>query len=71
MNTNNLTWFCILALAQVAIKLKRRAFELLGIHPYDETFADGLQVTVPRDTWSINACIYQHKGTRRETLTRP
>ena len=24
--------------------LKKRAFDLLGIHPYDETFADGLQI---------------------------
>jgi hypothetical protein len=30
--------------SEVAMRLKRRCFELLGIRPYEETWADGLQV---------------------------
>ena len=30
--------------SKVALRLKRRAFDLLGIFPYDETLADGLQI---------------------------
>eukprot|EP01041_Mallomonas_annulata_P007927 gene7927-16219_t len=30
--------------SEVAMLLKRRSFELLGIQPYDETYADGLQI---------------------------
>ena len=30
--------------SEVAMRLKRRAFNLLGIFPYDETLADGLQI---------------------------
>jgi hypothetical protein len=29
----------------VALALKKRCFQLLGIHPYEETWADGLQVS--------------------------
>lgn len=32
--------------SDIAMKLKRRCFELLGITPYEETWADGLQVTL-------------------------
>jgi len=28
----------------VAMRLKKRCFDLLGIHPYEETWADGLQI---------------------------
>lgn len=30
----------------VAITLKKRCFQLLGIHPYEDTWADGLQVAL-------------------------
>jgi hypothetical protein len=42
--------------SEVAMRLKKRCFELLGIRPYEETWADGLQVTTrspPTDLVSL------------------
>jgi hypothetical protein len=41
------------------MRLKRRCFDLLGIRPYDETWADGLQVCLANShNYEIKCGVY-------------
>lgn len=46
--------FAVKDAAQIAFRLKRRSFELLGITPFDDTYADGFQVLRYNQTAAYN-----------------